>query len=388
MQSSVWFATISDAERHSLEQSDPLPSSADVAIIGGGMIGLAAAHYLSEAGVPNICVIERDTLAGEATGANAGGLWFGQQSQEMGPLSPLAKVSSRLYEELASQPGWNFDHRRTGLLELLDPHNLAAADDTVRAVCRAGSRAERIGKDELHRLEPALAEGPSGAIFYQDEGQLHPVKLAAAFARHLRERKVSFSLRNEVLGFDDGTIQTPAGELRATTTIIACGAWTPLVTRVLGWTPPIKPMRGQLLATPTRPPLLHHTVIGPHYYYWQLVEGQVAGGGTMEDVGFERGVNPADVSSIRGEMNTLFPELRAAPTEVSWSGFRPCCEDSRPVIGRVPGRNNIYVAAGHFKKGIMLAPVTGKILADLINSGKTDLPIEPFDPARFARSAA
>src|SRR5690348_11078766 len=118
MQSSVWFATLDQNERRILEQSDPLTPQTDVAIIGAGMIGLAIAYYLTEAGVSNICVIERDTLAGEATGANAGGLWFGQQSQEMGPLSPLAKVSSNLYDQLAAQPGWEFDYRRRGLLEL------------------------------------------------------------------------------------------------------------------------------------------------------------------------------------------------------------------------------------------------------------------------------
>jgi len=389
MQSSVWFATLDQNERRILEQSDPQPSHTDVAIIGGGIIGLAIAYYLTEAGVSNICVIERDTLAGEATGANAGGLWFGQQSQEMGPLSPLAKVSSNLYDQLAAQPGREFDYRRRGLLELFyDTAGPAVADETVRAVCRSGSRAERIGSDEIRRLEPALAAGPAGAVFYPDEGELHPVKLAAAFARSLRERKVSFLLRNEVSGFGEGVIHTAAGELRAKTTVIAAGAWTPLVSRALGFTPPIKPMRGQLLATPPRNPLLHHTIIGPKFYHWQLAAGHVAGGGTMEDVGFERGVNPRDIDAIRHEMNTLFPELRPAPTVFSWSGFRPCCEDLRPVIGRIPGAKDVYVAAGHFKKGIMLAPVTGKILADLIASGKTDLPIEPFNPARFAGIAA
>ncbi len=384
MQSSIWFATLGAAERRLVEESDPLPASADIAIIGGGMIGLATAHYLCEAGATGICVIERDTLVGEASGANAGGLWFGQQSQEMGPLSPLARVSSRLYEELAAQPGWNFDFRRTGLLELLfDREGLAGARARIRAVREAGFRAEVAGREDLRKLEPSVRDAPEGAILYPDEGQLHPAKLGAAFARHLRNRNVRFSLRTEVSEVADGIVRTSSGDLRAGIIVIASGAWTPLLTCVLGYRPPIKPMRGQLLATPPRKPFLRHTIIGRRFYYWQLTEGHVAGGGTVEDVGFERGVCPRDLACIRDEMNTLFPDLSASPTVLSWSGFRPYCEDLRPIIGRVPGCGRIYVAAGHFKKGIMLAPVTGKILADLITTGKTDLPITSLDPARF-----
>jgi glycine oxidase len=385
MQSSVWFATVGDAERCLLEESDPLPASADIAIIGGGMIGLATAYYLCEAGATGICVIERDTLVGEASGANAGGLWFGQQSREIGPLSPLAQASSRLYEELAAQPGWTFDFRRTGLLELLfDRESLAGADARARAVRKTGFRAEVAGREDLRKLEPSVGDAPEGAILYPDEGQLHPVKLGATFARHLRNHNVRFLLRTEVSEVGDTVVRTSNGDLRADIIVIASGAWTPLLTCTLGYRPPIKPIRGQLLATPPRTPFLRHTIIGRRFYYWQLTEGHVAGGGTVEDVGFERGVSAQDLTCIREEMNTLFPDLCASPTALSWSGFRPYCEDLRPIIGRVPGCEQIYVAAGHFKKGIMLAPVTGKVLADLITTGKTDLPIMSLDPARFA----
>jgi glycine oxidase len=100
-------------------------------------------------------------------------------------------------------------------------------------------------------------------------------------------------------------------------------------------------------------------------------------------VGFRRGVEPRDLASIRSELGALFPKLRDQPTACAWSGFRPCCEDMKPVIGKVPGQEHVYVAAGHFRKGILLAPATGKILADLITRGETDLPIKPLSPARF-----
>ncbi|MBI3666256.1 MAG: FAD-binding oxidoreductase [Acidobacteria bacterium] len=385
MQDSVWFRTLGEEELSLLGESDPLPQAAEVVIVGAGMIGLATAYYLSVKGISNICVLDRGTAAGEASGANAGGLWFGQASPEMGPLVPLAHASSRLYDKLAASPGFNFDLRRTGLLELLySEADWQHAYSLVRSVRQAGFLAEEIERGQLHRLEPALGIRPAGAVFYPDEAQINPVKLGAALVRHLRNREVKFCLDAEVLRLEP-RVATSGGDVDAGTTVIASGSWTPLVTRVLGYTPPIKPMRGQLLATEPRPPLVHHTVLGRDFYHWQLAEGYMAGGGTVEDVGFERGVNPADLARIRSEMDELFPALRGLPTACAWSGFRPCCEDLKPVIGKVPGQERVYVAAGHYKKGIMLAPVTGKILADLITKGKTDLPIEALDPARFGQ---
>ncbi len=388
MQTSIWFETLNEEQRRVLGLSDALPRTADVAIVGAGMIGLACAYYLSNAGASNICLVDRDTALAEASGANAGGLWFAQQSPKLGPLTPLAIASARLFDELPARLGSDFDLRHTGLLELVaTEQEWRQSEARVAGVCGAGFRAERIGAEELRRLEPALGPSPAGAVFYPEEGQLHPGKLGAALVQRLRERNVRLCLHTEVVRVGPGRVETSRGPVDAGTILIAAGAWTPLVTRALGWAPPIKPVRGQLLTTPPQPPLLRHTVIGRHYYYWQLVSGHVAGGGTLEDVGFEQGTNPQDLADIRQEMDALFPRLSGLPTACAWSGFRPCCEDLRPVIGRVPGQERVYVAAGHFKKGVMLSPVTGKILADLITTGKTDLPIGPLDPARFGAAA-
>ena len=382
MQDSIWFRTLEEEDRRRLGESDALPKTAEIVIVGAGMIGLATAYYLSAEGISDICVLDRETALGEASGANAGGLWFGQQSPQMGPLVPLAHASSRLYDDLAAS-GLAFDFRSTGLLELLSTEeDQERADQLLPAVRQNGFRAERIDRGQLHRLEPALGPGPAGAVFYADEAQLHPARLGAALVRRLKNKKVKFCFHAEALRVAP-RVATPGGEIDADIVVIASGAWTPLVTRALGWAPPIKPMRGQLLATGPQPALVRHTVIGRNFYHWQLAEGHVAGGGTVEDVGFQRGVDPQDVARIRSEMEELFPALGGVPIICAWSGFRPFCEDLKPVIGRVPGQERVYVAAGHFKKGIMLAPVTGKILADLITSGRTDLPIEAFDPARF-----
>ena len=382
MHDSIWFQTISPADREALCASDAVPRSADVVIVGSGLIGLATAYYLTEAGLNDICLIDRGPALGEASGANAGGLWFAQQSAELGPASALSKASSSLYDELAAR--FPFDLDRCGLLQLLFEDPAAEGNVQLDAIREAGFRAEKVGGKEARSLEPGLGLTPAGAVFYPDEGHLHPAKLGAAWARHLRSRGVRLCLDCEV-GQLRPRVETSQGSLEAKVLVIASGAWTPLVTRTLGWSPPIKPMRGTLLALGTMPKTLHHTLAGDEFYFWQLAAGPLAGGGSVDDVGFRQGVEEATTAAIRAEMNRLIPAAAAAPTACAWSGFRPYCEDLKPVIGRVPGYDDVFVAAGHFKKGVMMAPVTGRILADLIAKGATEFGIEPLDPGRFRR---
>ena len=386
MQDSIWFRTLSSEHSDLLRKSDELPARADVVIVGGGMIGISTAYYLTEAGVTNICLVDRGTALGEASGANAGGLWFAQQSSELGSISVLAKASSELYQELSQ--AFEFDFTKTGLLELLNSAEQAEqAEDRVRAVRDSGFRAELVSGKQARSIEPGLAQTPEAALFYPDEAHVHPTRLAAALVGHLRQKGVRFCFNTEVQDLDH-SVETSRGAISAGTTVIASGAWTPLVTQTLGWRPPIRPIRGTLLALEPISRVLHHSLIGKKYYYWQLPGGQIVAGGSVDDVGFEQGVDSATVASIRDELRTLLPAAAEQPLICAWSGFRPYCEDLRPVVGAVPARENTYVAAGHFKKGIMMSPVTGKILADLVTSGKTDLPIEPLSPARFPNSSA
>ncbi len=387
MQDSIWFRTLPSELSDLLRNSDTLPERADVVIVGSGMIGVSTAYYLTQAGVKNICLLDRGTALGEASGANAGGLWFGQQSPELGPISVLAKASSHLYDELSQ--ALEFEFTKTGLLELL--HGAEQADhakERVRAVRDSGFRAELVSGKHARSIEPGLALTPEAALFYPDEAHVHPTRLAAALVGDLRQKGVRFCFNTEVTHLNH-SVETNRGAISAGNTVIASGAWTPLVTQTLGWQPPIKPMRGTLLALEPLPPVLQHALIGEKYYYWQLREGQIVAGGSVDDVGFQQGVEAATVASIRDELRTLLPAAAGQPLACAWSGFRPYCEDLKPVVGAVPTRENTYVAAGHFKKGIMMSPVTGKILADLITSGKTGLPIEPLSPARFpARTPA
>ena len=193
MQQSIWFQTLDLDQQRVLNESQPLPDSADVVIVGAGMIGLATAYYLARAGRKNICILDRGTVLGEASGANAGGLWFGQQSAELGPLSPLAVTSSRLYDALAQE--FSFDMERPGMLELLEGDDAASESERRAGLVRAaGFRAESMSGKSARALEPGLGVTPAAAIYYADEGHLHPAKLAAALLKHLKSQGVRVCL--------------------------------------------------------------------------------------------------------------------------------------------------------------------------------------------------
>jgi glycine oxidase len=380
MQDSIWFQTLDPSLREELFRSDPLPESAEVVIIGAGLSGLSTAYYLTEAGVRDVCVLDRGPALSEASGANAGGLWFAQQSSALGAAAPLARISSDLYDELASR--FDFDIDRCGLLELLPEESGSETERRLEPVRGAGFRAQRLSGKETRSLEPGLGVTPPGALYYPDEGHLHTGKFGAALVRHLRANGVRICPGCDVIRLAP-EIVTAQGTVTGARVAITAGAWTPQITTVLGWQPPIKPVRGTLVALDVMPKTLHHTLIGREFYFWQLKRGNLAGGGSVDDVGFQQGVEPDTVARIRAEMNRLIPAAEGRGTLCAWSGFRPFCEDLKPVIGRVPHSDKMFVAAGHFKKGVMMAPITGKILADLITAGNTQFDIRAVDPGRF-----
>ncbi|MCB1018930.1 MAG: FAD-binding oxidoreductase [Acidobacteria bacterium] len=385
MLDTVWSRTLSSAERETLNASDSLPRRAEVVIIGAGLVGLSSAYALVESGLTNVCIVDRSGPAAEASGANAGGLWFAQQSPELAPIAELAKLSNRLYDEL----GQRFEcelARRGGLDLVYGPNGDAEAAERVSHIAAAGYRGEVVERKRIREVEPELSVEAS-AVLLPEDGQVHPVRLAAALAGYVRQNGVRICRGVDVHALGK-PLETSAGALHADRVVIAAGAWTPLLTAALGWKPPIEPVRGTLLALPKAPRRIHHTVMAERYYYWQLECGPIVGGGSEERVGFEPGSPSEVLQDIRAEMGAHFPALAHQPTEVAWYGFRPYCADHRPVIGAAPGSEDLFVAAGHFRKGVMLAPASGQVVADLLLGRAPRADISTLDPGRFVTSPA
>ncbi len=358
-----------------------MPQTADIVLVGAGLVGLCTALSLLRRGVSGIAVVDRTSISGESTGASAGGLWPGHECLAF--ASPDIAVRARdAHARLRRE--FNCDFMPSGLLALVEEGELACARERVRCTRAAGFDAELLAGRALADREPLLRHRGE-AVHFPGDGSIHPLKLAAGIASCLRRNGVRICLNEEVRLVDAAgpAIATAAGRISAGTVVVAAGAWTPLLTKLLGWSPPIRPIRGTLLATEAQDAgTLRTVVVGRRYYYWQLACGPVAAGGSEEDVGFLEGVSDEVEADIQREHGGLFPALQDVKFTSRWSGFRPFCGDMCPVIGAVPGSRGVYVSAGHFRKGILLAPLSGELLASEILEGCCPTPAA-FRPSRF-----
>ena len=184
-------------------------------------------------------------------------------------------------------------------------------------------------------------------------------------------------------------VRTAAGELRAGQVVLAAGAWTGQLGAWVGAALPTRPVRGQMLAIEaTEPPYgLRHIINGAGGYLVPRADGTVAVGATVDEAGFDLRVTPEGLVWLTGLLHALAPALGGARLVETWAGLRPGSGDDRPLLGRVPGYEGLWVATGHFRGGILWAPVTGEIMASSIRAGQPDPALAPFDPARFGESA-
>jgi glycine oxidase len=163
--------------------------------------------------------------------------------------------------------------------------------------------------------------------------------------------------------------------------VLAAGPWTKALATRLGANVPTAPMRGQMVAYQSAG--LHHCVWGEDGYLVPKQNGVLFAGATVEDVGFRPRTTRKGVMQLRKMAGGLVPALRRTETASEWAGLRPGSPDGLPILGALPTRQNVYVATGHFRSGILLAPITGKLMSERIVQGSS-VSLEPFSPARFA----
>lgn len=370
-----------------------------VVIVGGGVIGCATAYYLAKAGVQAV-VLERDGIAGEASGAAAGMLIPPLESVPPGPFRDLCRASLSLYPELVAavqaESGIDVQYLSPGILLLAQTE---ARADAMRSYARwhreQGGEAEWVEAGALRSLEPALSPEIVGATYLPGQSHVNPglltQALAAAAAAHGAEVRPGAA----VTGFAcrhwraDG-VRTGAGLVAGDAVVLAGGPWTQELAARLGARVPVKPMRGQMIAYQWRG--LRHMVWGEDGYLVPKpalsragrAGGFVFAGATVEDVGFRRRTTRDGLSGLRRMAASTVPALRRAEVSSAWAGLRPASPDGLPIIGRLPGWENVYVATGHFRNGILLAPVTGRLMTQLICEGRTEVDLRPFRPERFA----
>lgn len=342
-----------------------------VVVVGGGLQGCSLALELARRGRA-VTVLERAIPGAEASSAAAGILAPRMEAHGQEPLRSLGVRSLELYpgwvEELRRRSGVDPEHRNNGLLRLVqrgeDPAQL---QPDLEAVWWTAA--------ELRRAEPAVAPRLQGAWRLPTEGVVDTRRLVDA--AHLAARSAGAEFHTGVAVeavWEHGVRLVDGVELHGTV-VVCAGAWTGKVPGLGAL--PVRPVRGQLASL--RPAdLPGHTLFLTGGYLVPRPDGRLIVGTTVEDVGFTRGVTVAGVSQVLATAAKALPAVGDAELLECWSGFRPTTPDHLPILGEVEG---VWVSSGHYRNGILLAPLSARLLADALLEG-APLPTE-LGPQRF-----
>lgn len=386
---SIWFATLTDAERLQLHASagEPLLTRPDLLVVGGGIIGLSIAYFAAERGL-RVQLIEAGQLAGGASGANAGGIWPNDQ----GPahttgFQQLAFLSRDWWARLAVRPSFHFDWRVNGLLNINLEKMPAAPAVHAAALQEQGYTVQSVDTEQIASLEPNIRTLATGGIHCPSDAHLNPVKAALSFAAAARQRGACIStgvraLSAEMRGGRVISVSTTGGLIESGAVVCASGWTADWVAPLLENPAPLRPVSGQLIATDPQPPLLKGS-IAAKFIILQLRTGEIVTGGNLLEAD-SLTPDAALSQQFADAARDLLPALKEVPFTRSWCGLRPSTPDGSPVIDIAPGAANLWLACGHFRNGVLLAPATGKLVIEWIASNRRPEELAPFRLDRFA----
>jgi glycine oxidase len=363
-----------------------MPSSPDVLVIGGGVIGLTAAYFLARDGVC-VQVIDQGDFGRESSWAGAGILPPGSPSPALHPYDQLRAVSAELFPKLSAElrerTGLDNGYLRCGGLEF-NGEDVAAAAREWRG---EGIPFEILDDTALHQLEPALTPTLTNAYYLPGMAQVRNPRHVKALLAGCVNQGVQLLPGCVAHGFTRSgeriiSLQTSAGPIQAAKFLVAAGAWSDSLLGQVGCRPGIRPVRGQIALLNTGAPLFRRVLCRGKRYLVPRADGRVLVGSTEEDAGFDRRTTAVAIAGLLELAVELVPGLAQAHLERSWAGLRPGSPDGMPYLGTVPGLANLYVAAGHFRAGIQLSPASGLVLKELLLGKPLSVPLEPFRPDR------
>lgn len=347
----------------------------DVLVIGAGIIGCGIAYELAKAGV-RVVVAERGEIGRESSWAGAGVCIA--QRPDSDPLSPLRRISQQLYPqwvaELQKQTGIDAEWRQCGRLMLLDDESEWQRWRTVVERLREqGVTVSLLSADEVRRCEPAVTPETIGAVLWHEDAQVRNPRLVRALAVAAMQRGVVFLTHSPVIRLQpaENHVEAMAGaeQVSAGAAVIAAGCWSGEIGALLGLDVPVMPARGQMVLLDALAVPLRSIVEWGGFYCVPRSDGRVLVGATVEFVGYDKRTTAAGVTALLAAAQRAVPALRQATFVTAWAGLRPYAE--RPLLGRLT--ETVFMATGHFRVGIQMAPGTAVTLRDLILFGHSPL---------------
>jgi glycine oxidase len=369
--------------------------SAEVVIIGGGVIGLSIARALTLRGVSEVMLLERASLGAEASFAAGGILAPQAEADQADEFFNLACNSRDMYPAFAAtlleETGIDIELDAAGTLYVsLTEHDEAEIERRYEWQTRAGLSVEKLTKEEARRLEPCISENIRGALSFpldiQVENRRLLVALIAANEKHgvrLITNTTVASVRIEhgrVAG-----VETSRGFVSTRRVVVAAGSWTSFITASDVALPRVRiePVRGQMVCLEANPRIARHVLYSPRGYLVPRADGRLLAGSTSEHAGFEKHVTASGLHSILSRALEIAPAISGLPVTSTWAGLRPRAEDDLPVLGPCAEIEGLFYATGHYRNGILLAPLTGELIAEAIAVNVHSDVFSSFAPGRF-----
>ena len=407
-------------------------ADAEVAVVGGGIAGASAALHLTALG-RRVVLLERGDIASGASGVNAGMIDSLGWGSDPDLQAHLTAGSLEIFERVALDEGLDIELRRSGSLQVIhtpEQHDLAR--QRVAALCARGHAIELLTAREARAIEPSLSPSLLGAVYSPLRSQADPQRATLAFAR-LAERSGARILTGRPVTAIEAAPGSGRGwrlragdlDLDADAVLIAAGAWCGPVGALLDLDVPIVPVRGQMWATPPLPPSVFHTIasfesalawhrdrggalstrdrrpgeppdlthrdgirVTRHLYGRQRRNGEVVFGGDRELAGWDATPVAAGIDVNRGHAAEALPFLADVAPARAWAGLMPFPVDGRPLIGRVPGRDGVWIVSGLASSGFGRGPMAGKLVAEAIHAGAVPAVLADADPAHRIRDRA
>jgi glycine oxidase len=346
----------------------------DAIVAGGGIIGASIAWRLGQAGL-RIVLLDSSRMGEEASWAAAGMLAPGGEFEAPSPLASFALESLRAYPafvaELEAETGLPIDYQHLGAIEVAGSEaEWGALGTRVRAQAGLGIAACPMSREELLAEIPLIDASSAGGYFYPNDGVVDPRQIMRALRTACLARGIEIREGVPVMGMRPMTrgveVLTKDGTLLAGSAVLAAGAWSSLV-RIRGYRlPRAFPVRGHLMGFHLEPGSLGPILRREHTYILQRSEGFTIAGTSSEQCGFDRALSPAVLCDIQARASNLLPLLAGREPGETWLGFRPGIEGEGPVVEAVEG-SSLWLAYGHYRNGILLAPATaGRVACGII----------------------
>lgn len=369
-----------------------MPETVDIAIVGGGVVGCAAAYYLAAEGM-SVRVFEKDAIASHASGFAYGGLTPVMGVVIDDPLVPLSELAVDLHTELAQslpeETGVDTQYRaKPSVMLATNEHEVPVMREAYAWLSEHHDGESRwLTAEDLQRMEPRLASGLPAGVYADISHEVEPYKFSLALAQAAEGRGAVFSNR-AVTGLVTGPsgvegVRAGSLEVRAETVLLAMGPWTGQASQWLGVDVPIEPLKGQIirLAAPGKPVSLSLSWVGN--YATTKPDGLLWAGTTEESVGFDEQTTAEGRDAIMESLVRVLPYLADARLAQHTACLRPVAPDGLPVIGAVGEIEGVYVATGAGRKGILLGPAIAYSVVEAILGREPPVDLDAFGLERF-----